>query len=98
MTVSSNYVNGQDTLAFTNQAGITGVWTPATGVLALSGSATVAQYQAALRSITYVNTSDAPNTSTRTVSFVVNDGALASNTATRDITVARPGPTRAARA
>ncbi len=57
------------------------------GTLTLSGSATLAQYQAALRSITYTNTSDNPSTATRTVSFTVNDGSVNSNTQTRDIAI-----------
>ena len=87
VTMAAGYVNGQDTLAFVNQSGITGTWTPATGVLALSGSASLANYETALRSITYNNNSDNPNTAARTVTFVVNDGALDSNTASRTITV-----------
>ncbi len=85
--MTTNYVNGEDTLAFTNQNGITGTWTASTGIMALSGSATVAQYQAALRSITYNNNSDYPNTSTRTVTFAVSDGTNNSNTASRNVTV-----------
>jgi YVTN family beta-propeller protein len=87
VTMTTNYQNGQDTLAFVNANGITGTWTAATGVLALSGSATAANYQAALRSITYNNNSDAPNTLTRTVTFLVNDGAANSNTTSRNITI-----------
>ncbi len=85
--ISANFSAGQDTLAFVDQNGITGSWNAATGMLTLSGAASVADYQAALRSITYVNTSDTPNTATRTVSFVVNDGTADSNTATRDVSV-----------
>ena len=85
--MTTNYLNGQDTLAFTTQNGITGTWTAGTGVMALSGTATVAQYQTALRSITYNNNSDYPNTSTRTVTFAVSDGTNTSNTASRNITV-----------
>ncbi|MEX2141892.1 MAG: hypothetical protein WD894_21685, partial [Pirellulales bacterium] len=88
ITITGNYVNGQDTLTFTDQNGITGSWTPATGVLSLSGTATLANYQAALRSITYTNGSDNPATTTRTVTFVVNDGMANSVAATRDITIA----------
>ncbi len=88
VSISANFASGQDVLAFTNQNGITGGWNAGTGVLTLSGSATVAQYQAALRSITYANSSDAPSTATRTVSFVVNDGISDSAAATRQITVA----------
>ena len=51
-----------DTLDFTNQNGITGSYNSGTGVLTLTGSATVANYQAALRSITYASTSDNPTT------------------------------------
>jgi hypothetical protein len=87
ITMTANYVNGQDTLAFVNQNGITGTWTPASGVLALSGSSSVANYQLALRSITYSNNSNTPNTAIRTVTFKVNDGSLDSNTVSRTITV-----------
>ncbi|TSA26110.1 MAG: T9SS C-terminal target domain-containing protein [Ignavibacteriales bacterium] len=85
--ITSNYSNGQDILSFTNQNGITGVWTAANGAMSLSGVTTKANYQTALRSITYQNTSQNPNTSVRTVSFIVNDGALNSNTITRNINV-----------
>ncbi|EHR72505.1 hypothetical protein BurJ1DRAFT_3700 [Burkholderiales bacterium JOSHI_001] len=87
VVISSNYANGQDTLAFVNQNGISGSWNAASGTLTLSGSATVAQYQDALRSVTYVNSSDAPNTATRTLSFQVSDGAASSAVATRQLAV-----------
>ncbi|WP_326540719.1 cadherin domain-containing protein, partial [Pseudorhodoferax sp.] len=87
VTISANYANGQDVLAFTDQNGITGSWNAATGVLTLSGSASVADYQAALRSVTYLNTSDNPSTATRTVAFAASDGTATSTPATRDITV-----------
>jgi hypothetical protein len=87
VTISANYANGQDVLAFTNQLGITGSWSAASGILTLTGTTTVANYQAALRTVTYVNTSDNPSTSTRTISFVVNDGAANSSAATRSISV-----------
>ncbi|MHC5828546.1 MAG: hypothetical protein ACYT04_74780, partial [Nostoc sp.] len=75
----------EDTLAFSNQNGIIGTYT--NGVLTLTGSATVAQYQTALQSVTYQNSSDNPSTTARTISFVVNDGSLDSNPATRDINI-----------
>ncbi|MEY2581962.1 MAG: hypothetical protein QOE09_1811, partial [Ilumatobacteraceae bacterium] len=87
VTMTSGYLTGQDTLAFTNQNGITGTWTASNGVLALSGQATVANYQTALRSVTYTNNSDNPSTVSRTVTFVANDGVLDSNVASRSITV-----------
>ena len=87
VSISANYANGQDVLAFTNQLGITGSWNSTTGVLTLTGTATVANYQTALRSVTYVNTSDTPSTAARTVAFTVSDGTANSNTAPRTISV-----------
>jgi hypothetical protein len=87
VSITANYQNGQDILAFTSANGITGAWTAATGVMSLNGSATLASYQAAIRSITYHNTSDNPSTQTRTVSFMVNDGNVYSTVVTRQITV-----------
>jgi methionine-rich copper-binding protein CopC len=85
--ISINYQNGQDVLSFTNQNGITGIWDVGTGTMLLSGSATKAFYETALRAVKYNNTSDNPNTSARTVSFTVNDGDAGSNTQTRGINV-----------
>jgi hypothetical protein len=76
-----------DVLGFTNQNGITGTYTAGTGLLTLSGSATVANYQAALRTITYATTNDNPTSTTRVVTFKVNDGALDSAAATRSVLV-----------
>jgi hypothetical protein len=47
----------------------------------------VAEYQAALRSVTYQNTSDSPKTGKRTVTFKVSDGVAWSKAATRAIEV-----------
>jgi hypothetical protein len=87
--ITGNYIPGEDLLAFNspNPWGITGTWTAATGTLALSGNSSVANYQAALRSVTYENTSQNPNTATRTVTFVTSDGNLTSAPATRQIGV-----------
>jgi VCBS repeat-containing protein len=87
-----------DVLGFTSQNGITGVYTSSTGVLALSGTATLAQYQAALRSVTYLSTNDDPtlgNTRlTRTINWVAIDansdlaGATTSATVTSTVNIA----------
>ena len=87
VSISANYADGQDVLAFTNQLGITGSWNSTNGVLTLTGTATVANYQTALRSVTYVNTSGAPSTAARTVAFTVSDGTANSTAATRDISI-----------
>jgi hypothetical protein len=85
--ITGNYANGQDILAFTNTASITGVFNAATGTLTLTGSDTLAHYQAALHSVTYLDNSDDPSGLARTVSFTVNDGAANSNTSTSTINV-----------
>ena len=85
--ISSNYVNGEDSLSFSNQNGISGSWDASSGTLTLSGTATVAEYQTALQSITYTNGSEDPSAATRTISFTVNDGDTDSNTVSRDIAV-----------
>jgi VCBS repeat-containing protein len=58
-----------------------------TGIITLSGSATLAQYQAAIRLIGFSNTTEDPNTTPRTINVVVNDGLSNSNTAVTTITV-----------
>ena len=89
--ISANYQRNQDILSFTNTAEITGNWNTITGILNLSGSSSVVNYQAALRSVRYTNTSSNPNTATRSVTFRVNDGTENSNTQNRNITVTRVG-------
>jgi hypothetical protein len=86
--VTTGFNASQDGLAFTAGNGITGGYDATTGTLTLTGSATVAHYQEALRSVTYANSSDDPTTATRTVTFAVTDASGApSNAATQDITI-----------
>ena len=79
-----------DTLNFTTQNGIAGSYNAISGVLTLTGSATVAAYQAALESVTF-STSSA-SASARTISWQVTDGTDASNTVTSTIDVADVPP------
>ena len=89
ITLSSGYQSSQDVLAFTNANGITGSWNSGTGVMTLSGSASKANYETALESITYQNTNtDDPNNTNRTISWVVNNGSYNSPAVTSTITVA----------
>jgi gliding motility-associated-like protein len=87
VSISSGFQTG-DQLNFINQNGITGSFNAATGVLTLSGVASLPSYQAALQSITY--TGGASVTGTRTVSFTVNDGTSNSAPATKTISIAIP--------
>ncbi len=59
-----------------------------TPTLTITGSQPVATYQTCLQSVTYNNTSQNPNTTTRVISFVANDGALSSAPANKNVTVA----------
>jgi hypothetical protein len=89
VAITSGFVAAEDTLTFTNQNGITGSYNAGTGVLTLSGTASVANYQAALRSVTYANSSENPTTAARTVTFLATDDtAQVSTAATRQIAVA----------
>ncbi|MDE5087209.1 MAG: hypothetical protein O4805_08660, partial [Trichodesmium sp. St16_bin2-tuft] len=58
-----------------------------TGVITLTGSATLSDYQTAIAQIQYNNTSGDPNTTARRVEVVVNDGNTNSNTATTTINI-----------
>lgn len=90
VTMTVGYQNGQDQLAINGAlpAGITEVaFNPATGSIGLTGTATVASYQTALRQITYENTSSNPNICDRTVTIEVEDNASSSNIETRLINV-----------
>jgi len=92
-TISTNYNSTQDVLSFTNDGStmgnITASYSTGTGVLTLSsegGTATVTQWQAALRAVKYTNTSHNPTVFARTVTFSVSDGEL-SATATKNVSV-----------
>ncbi|MBF0273065.1 MAG: DUF4347 domain-containing protein, partial [Magnetococcales bacterium] len=87
ITINANYQSGADQLVFTNTANITGAWNAASGILTLTGTDTIANYQAALRSVKYQNTSDAPTTTARTISFQVNDGSANSTTSTASVNI-----------
>lgn len=93
--ITGNYVNGEDLLSFTDQNGISGTWDAVNGELQLSGTSSVANYQAALRSVTYTNLSEDPSILSRTVSFSANDGDDDSGIAVRtiDVTAENDDPT-----
>ncbi|MGN6320760.1 MAG: DUF4347 domain-containing protein [Dyella sp.] len=94
VAITGNFHSGEDVLAFTNDGAtmgnIAGSYDAATGVLTLTSSgatATVAQWQAALKSITYTDTAITPAGATRTISFTVSDGVKSSVAGTRSVTV-----------
>lgn len=85
--VTGNYIPGVDILGFTDQADITGSFDPITGTLTLSGQASLTDYQNALRTVTYHNTSDNPSVSGRTVALTINDGDIDSSSVVRNIDI-----------
>ncbi|WP_369057533.1 DUF4347 domain-containing protein, partial [Burkholderia gladioli] len=91
-TVKITNFQAGDMLNFVAQNGISSVYDTSTGTLTLStgaGTATIAQWQAALESVSFSNSLTSPNlsTTTRTVSFSFNDGTFVSNIATRNVTI-----------
>lgn len=96
VAITGNFQASQDVLGFSNSnaaifGNIVASYNSGMGVLTLTSSgatATVAQWQAALRAVTYTNSSDTPSTASRTISFMANDGTSNSNVTTRTVTVA----------
>ncbi|MDQ7016693.1 MAG: tandem-95 repeat protein, partial [Gammaproteobacteria bacterium] len=78
-TVTLANVQQGDLLAFTSSANVSGNYNAASGVLTLSADpvlgATVADFQAALQSVTYVNTLTTVPAGLRPVTFSATDGA-----------------------
>ena len=89
--ITGNYQNGEDALAFSdNDAGDDIALEPGgtDQTLTLTGADSAANYQAALRAVTYENTSENPSNLTRTATFTATDvNSTASAPATRDISV-----------
>ncbi len=91
--IGAGFAGAEDVLVYTNvpatMGNITGSYSA--GVLTLSSSAasaTLAQWQAALRSLSYSNSSEAPSPGGRSVTLTVNDGLIDSATATITVNVA----------
>jgi hypothetical protein len=82
--IGVGFSNG-DSLVFTNENGISGTYTPGTGIETLTGTASLANYQAALESVAYDTTS--PVQSLRTIDWTTNDGAATSNLSTSTVDV-----------
>lgn len=96
VTITNIQNAGLETLTATvTGTNITSSYNSATGVLTLSGSDTAANYEQVLRSIQYDNSSNTPNTTARTISFVATDpygGNSAAVTTTLNITSVNDAP------
>jgi predicted outer membrane repeat protein len=94
ITLTSRPDGAAEALA-ANTAGtsIAASYNPATGVLTLSGTDSVANYQQVLRTVTYANSAPIPTGSSRTITFVAGTGGLASPVATTTLTIQAVTPT-----
>ncbi|RCH55711.1 hypothetical protein DJ568_07445 [Mucilaginibacter hurinus] len=89
--ISKNFTPGKDILAYAgNVAAIKGTYDTTTGELILSSStAVLAEWQAALRAVTYQYTDNlnAPQFNTRDISFTIKTGSLTSLTAVKNLAI-----------
>ncbi|OAI01770.1 hypothetical protein A1353_00690 [Methylomonas methanica] len=94
VSLTGGFQSAEDLLGFTNDGStmgnISAAYNSGSGVLTLTSAgatATLAQWQAALRAVTYTDGSDNPNTANRTISVAVNDGSANSSAASQTLTV-----------
>lgn len=92
LSITGNFQSDEDRLGFVNDGvtmgNISAIYNAGTGVMTLASvgaTATLDQWQAALRTVTYNNSNDAPSTAARTISLIVNDGNDNSSPATKTI-------------
>ena len=74
-----NFKPEEDSLVFIDQNGITGSYDPEQGIMELSGEASLSDYQKALASVGYINTSEDPHPDLRKVNFYANNGLCINN-------------------
>jgi hypothetical protein len=77
VAIVGGFEAANDSLGFVNQHGIAGSFDSATGALTLSGVASVADYQAALASVTFGSITQA--SASRTIQWTVDDGGAVSH-------------------
>lgn len=91
--LTQNFAGNQDNLGFVGSGAtgnIVGSYNATTGTLTLSSAgstATVAQWQAALQSVTYSDASPTPSTATRSVVYQIFDGIAYSNPVTSTVSL-----------
>lgn len=90
-TITIGGYGSGDLLVFTTQNGITGSY--GGGALTLSGTATLADYQTAISSVTFQNTGTAMASGDRTLSLTVSDGTTSSSALTQVVQVTIPNDT-----
>ena len=91
-TLTNVLDTGQEVLAVdpatvTPNTPIVATYNATNGELSLTGAAPLSQYQAALRTLTYTNTSQNPNPTDRLIRVVANDGAATSTPVTSTVSI-----------
>jgi uncharacterized repeat protein (TIGR01451 family) len=93
----TNRQTGDQLIAASLPPGITAsAYNPASGVITLSGVATLAQYEAAIRAVNFSNTNPTMAGPDRIISVVVNDGFDNSNVAVATLSIAALTVTKSA--
>jgi hypothetical protein len=87
VSIISGYKSHEDALIVTSLYDLTATFNSSTGVLSISGEASLEQYQEVLRSVAYVNRSENPTEATRSFSISFSDGTASSGYTARDIAV-----------
>jgi large repetitive protein len=87
VAIRGGFNTNQDILVFADQLNIVGNFDSVTGVLTLTGRASLLDYQVALRSITYANTSDSPSTAIRTIELTIQSSSATSSIVTQQLNV-----------
>ncbi|MEP3889375.1 MAG: hypothetical protein ABJN69_02840 [Hellea sp.] len=83
--VREGFDSENDILHFTNQNGISGLYDELTGVLTLSGIASIEDYEIAIRSVEYENLFNSASVDSRRIIFGVNDGTAVSYLVGRNV-------------
>ena len=75
VSVTTGFATGDILAATTTGTGVTASYNSSTGVLSLTGTDTVANYQSVLQSVTYNSSSEDPTAAStaRTITFIVTD-------------------------
>ena len=87
VSVINNYVTGEDLLDANPPPGISASFSAIDGILTLTGTASLADYDSALRSVSFENISDTPSLDIRTVSYKVSDGFNLSPPFTKNVLI-----------
>jgi len=94
VAITSGFLSGDTLTANTSGTSIATTYDATSGVLTLSGSDSVADYQSVLDTVAFSSSNSDPTVSgsdtSRTITFVANDGTQSSSPLTTTVTVSNP--------